>query len=161
MGIAERQCALINILLDLLKQRRNNLHHIRELNNLLLLRIATGNFDGSILEVTWTYGQSHRHTLQFPLGEFESGLLRVAVIELHRQAELTQCFYDLVNLNGDSIAFFRIAEDGNYNDVDRRQFRRQHQAIIVRVSHDQGTHQTGAYTPGSSPNVIEPAIFTG
>ena len=45
------------------------------------------------------------------------------------------------------------------DDLNRGEFRRQHQAVVIRVSHDERSHQTGRNTPGSGPYVFEFALL--
>ena len=61
---------------------------------------------------------------------------------------------DRINLGEDSVKLFLLFEDRHDGHLDRSQMRRQDEAVVVGVGHDERTHESGTYAPRSCPNVL-------
>ena len=79
--------------------------------------------------------------------ELEARLLCVAVVELHTEAGIDKLLFHFFATGEGQILLFVILIDGHDDHLDRGNLRRQHQAVVVGVRHDQGTHQTGGDAP--------------
>src|SRR5690606_6885880 len=93
--------------------------------------------------------------------EFETRLVCIAVIEFYGISLFPERSRDLVNMGCNGAQLLLILKDRHDNHVDRRQRRRQYQAIVIRMRQDEGANQACAYPPGSTPDIIEFAVLAG
>src|SRR5690606_37477786 len=106
-------------------------------------------------------GDSDRHALQFVFRKLESGFVRVAVIEPHCEALSTKVGKERFDPRRDGRKFFLVSEDRHNNHMDRRQFRRKNQAVIVGMREDQPANEAGTDAPRGSPYVFQFSVLAG
>ena len=150
---------LIDILLNIVEQLLHIFLDAIAATCLLLQRIATHHLDGVVLKVTATHHQTHRHTLHFVVSELEARTLVVGIVVLHADAHSTQFVHDSFYLGIDLLQLVFALVDRNDNHLDRSQFRRQHQAVVIRVRHDKRTHQAGRNAPRSGPYILQLVVI--
>src|SRR5690606_17411250 len=159
--VAEIKGAFVYRLLDVVEQRGYRRCRRFEFYNLFLPGIAPGHFDCTIPQVARPDGASDRHALQLVFRKREAGVVRVAVIALHWVALATKVGTDRFDPRRDGRKFFLVSEDRHNNHMDRRQFRRKNQAVIVGMREDQRANEAGTDAPRGSPYVFQFSVLAG
>ena len=155
MFITIIQCFLINIVLNILQQLLYVFFYSIARTGFFFQCITTHHFHGIVLKITATHYQTNRHTFQFVICKLESRTFVVRIVIFHRNAHCFQLIDNAFHLCINLLQHFIILIDRNDNYLDRSQMRRQYQSVIIRVSHNQRTHQAGRYPPRSGPNIIQ------
>ena len=62
---------------------------------------------------------------------------------------------------GDLVTLLEALVDRYDDDLMRSELRRQDKTIVIGVAHDEGTHQTGRYPPGRSPDIFLLSLLVG
>ena len=152
--IAEVQRLLEDTLLDLVQQRYDVLNDTLLRHCALFERIAASDLDRAVCDIAATHCQTHRHALQLILGKLEARTHVVAVVDLDAHALSLQSLGNRTQLLDYVLQLLLALVDRHHNNLNRSQFRRQHQTVIIRVSHNQRTHQTGRNAPRRCPNIL-------
>src|SRR5690606_34278493 len=85
--------------------------------------------------------------------------MRVAVVETYGKtltAEVGQHRFDPCG-NRPQLLF--VSENRHDDHMDRRQFRRKNETVVIGVRQDQRADEAGADTPRSTPDVIQLSVF--
>ena len=106
------------------------------------------------LDIFWPNLQTQRNTLHLILGKFPSGRI-FTVIQFDAEFFL-QTVIKLPRFF--QYAFLVLGYRYNHN-LDRRNFRRKHQAVIVAVHHNDGAYHAGGYAPGGLEGTL-PVSYT-
>ena len=85
--------------------------------------------------------------------------MRVSVVKFHRKAFSSKFDQYFIGLFRNPGQFFFSFIYRNNNHMDRSKFRRQYQTVVIRVGHNQGSHQTGTYTPRCPPDIIQASLL--
>src|SRR2546427_3724695 len=94
--------------------------------------------------------QPHRHTPQFPLVELPPRRVRVTVIQLHPELGAQR----LGKISGRSKDFgFFFPENGDDDDVVRRDLRREGDSTGAPLAHDEAAPEPRGNGPGRRPHV--------
>ena len=158
-GIAVVECLLIDILLNVVEQLLHMLLDAIAAQGFFLQCVTTHHFDGVVLQITATHHQAHWYTLHLIVGELEARTLVVCIVVLHADAHSTQLVHDAFHFGINLLQLLIALIDRNDNYLDRSQFRRQHQTIVVRVRHDERTHQAGRNAPRSGPYILQLVVL--
>ena len=110
--------------------------------------------DRALLEVAGADLEAHRHALALPLEVLGARLHPVALVDLDEEAVVAQVLGDLVRGLEDGRALLVLAVDRHDHHVDGGHARRQHEAVVVRVRHDQGADQARGDAPAGLPDVL-------
>ena len=86
---------------------------------------------------------AQRHALHLPVGKLPAGAV-VAEVTLRAQAGGLQARDELLGLLGHTGL---VRRDGQHDDLDRRDVRRQHETAVVTVGHDQTADDARGHTP--------------
>ena len=141
------QCFLVDVLLNFFQQVLYVFFDAVARTSFFFQCITTHDFHRIVFQVTTTHYQTYRHTLQFIVCELESRTLVISVIVFHRDTHAAKFVNDTFYLGINLLQLFVVLIDRYDNNLNRSQMRRKNQTVVVRVSHDQGTHQTSRYTP--------------
>ena len=142
--IPEFEGSCIDILLNVHKQVLNSLCKAFNRHGYLLKSITTGNFHGTVSKVAGTDCKAYRNSLELPLRKLEARTEGVAVVNLHAVAMSLKFSLEFVHLfEYCSVAFLVLTDDRNDDYLDRSKLRRKYESVVVSMSHDQRTHQTG------------------
>ena len=123
--------------------------------------IPARQFHFSVLEISESKGNTDGHSSQFVMRKFPTRPGMVFGIHFDPYSKGLAFFGDLLACfgeNGDAITPF---VDGDYDHLHRGQNWRQYQAFVVRMRHDQGTHQSGGDPPRGRPNIFPFALGIG
>ena len=148
-----------NILLDFGHQPFDALHEPFLRDGLLFERVPAHQFDRTVLHIARPHRQTHGDALQFVLRELEARAHVIAVIDLHADAFGFELLRNGPEAGTDFGQLVFALVDGHHHHLDRRQFRRQHEAVVVRMGHDERTHQSGRNAPRGRPHIFELALF--
>ena len=154
VGVAEGHRLAVDVLLDFLQKALDAVGDAVEAYLLLLQRVAAHQLHGVVLEVAATHDEAHRHTTQLVVGKLEAGALVVGVVILHGDAHLAELVDDGLHLGRDGVELLLAAVDRDDDHLDRGDMRRQHEAVVVGVGHDEGADEAGAHTPGRGPDIL-------
>ena len=149
----------VDVLLNFGHQALDTLHESLLRNGLFFERVAADEFDRAVFHVTRSHRQTHRNALEFVFGELEARTHVVAVVDLHADAFGLELRGNGLEARADLGQLVVALVDGNHHHLNRRQFRRQHQTVVVRMRHDKRAHQTGRNAPRGSPHVFELALL--
>ena len=120
-----------------------------------LQRVAAADLAGAVFKVAGADCQTHGDTFEFIFVEFPAGLVFGTVVIFHHEAFCLEGTDD----GGDvlvELALLVVAlADGNDGHMDGSQMRRQDEAVVVGVGHDEGAHEAGTDAPGGGPYVFE------
>ena len=152
--VAEAECLLIDVFLNVVEQFRNSFHDAVERNVFLFQRIAAHYLYGVVLQVASAHCQTHGHALEFVVGKLETGAFVVAVVVLHADAELSEPVDDGLQLRRNGCQLLVALEDWHDDNLYRSYLRRQHEPVVVGMCHDERTYETGAYAPRCSPDIL-------
>ena len=98
-------------------------------------------------QIACAHGKAYRNSLELPLGKFETRAEGVAVIDFYTVSESLEPGLDFFEFGNHRIMLFGSAVDRNHHNLYRCESRRQHESVVVSVSHDQSSHKTGADSP--------------
>ena len=140
-------CLLEDVLLNVFQQLLHIVCDAFQGTSLLLKRIAAHELDGAILQVASTQHKAYGHTLQLIVGKLEARTLVIRVIELHADALCLERFHDGSHLFVDEFHLLGLCGDGDDDHLQRSKLRRQHQTIVVGVSHDECTDEACGNAP--------------
>ena len=157
LAVGER--LFIDVFLNLGHQPFDTFHEPLLRNGLLLKRVAAHQLDRAVLQIASAHGQPHGHALEFVLGELESRTHVVPVVDLHADAFVAQLCGNRPEAGADLGELLGGLVDRHHHHLDRGEFRRQDQTVVVRMGHDQRTHQTGRDAPRGRPHVFELALL--
>src|SRR5690606_40188796 len=85
--------------------------------------------------------------------------MRVAVVETYGKyltAEVGQQRFDTC---GTHLQLLIVSGNQHDEHMDRRQFRRKNETVVIGVRQDQRADEAGADTPRSTPDVIQLSVF--
>ena len=153
-GITISLSLLKDILLDILKQLLNVLGDTVDAASLLLQCIAAHYLDSTVLQVASTQNQTYGNTLQLVVGKLKARTLVVGIVKLHGDTLSAQSLDDRCHLLVNLLHLLRLGSDRNNYHLDRSQTWRQYQSVIIAVSHDECTNQSGRNTPRCSPYIL-------
>ena len=153
------QCFLEDIILNIVEKCLNVFFNAFDSHCRFFEGVTTHNFDSAVFEVASTQNEAYGHTLQFVIGKLEARTLVVGIVIFHTDTHRTKFFYDRTNAIVDGVELFLTLINRNNNHLNRGQLRRQHETIVIGVSHNQSTHQACRYAPRCSPNIFEFVIF--
>ncbi len=112
--------------------------------------------DLALGEVARTDFHAHRHALQFPLVELPARRHVVAIVELDAQTGGSQ----LVRNRLRALQNASLVRGNRHNDdLNRSDFRRELDAALVAVGHDDGANQTGADAPAGFMRILLRAVL--
>ena len=130
-------------LLHVLEQRGDARLELIERDGDLLAVVAADGDAVTGLDVLRTDLDAQRHALHLPVGELPAGAV-VAEVALRAQAGGLQTRDKLLGLLGHAGL---VRRDGQHDDLDRRDVRRQHETAVVTVGHDQTADDARGHTP--------------
>ena len=145
LGLVEQ--ALLHIVQQLGDAR---LELIERDDNLLAVVAA----DGDALALFHVLGadlDAQRHALHLPVGKLPAGAV-VAEVALAADARGLETADELLGLLGDAGL---VRRDGQHDDLDRRDFGRQHKAAVVAVGHDETADDARGHAPRGLKRVGE------
>ena len=141
LAVVER--LLVDALLDIVEQLCYIFLDALARDGLFLQGVAAHHLHGVVLEVAATHHEAYGYTLELVVGELESGALVVGIVVLHADAHGAELRGDALDLGVDGCELLGVLVDGHDNHLYGGELRRKHEAVVVRVSHDERTHQTG------------------
>ena len=112
-----------------------------------LHRVATGDLGLVILHILRSDCHTHGHTLELVLIELPAGTLGIIVVELHGNSEGFQFLNKRIYLSSNLFALFIGLVNRDNDHLDRSQNRRQNQSVVIGVSHDERTDESGGNAP--------------
>ena len=125
---------------------------------LLLERVTTHEFDRAVFEIAASHGQTHGHTLQFVVREFEARTLVVGVVVFHAQTLRLEALGEFAE-HGVEFLLFAVFENRHDHHLDRCHVGREHQTVVVAVAHDERTHQARRHAPRRGPSILFLVVF--
>ena len=147
-------CLLVDVLLNILEQVLDVVDNAFICNIFLGESIAAGNFPSVVFVVVRTNGETNRNSLHFPFGKLESRALSVAVVVLVAYACSLKLSAKFVYTFRNHIELLISLVNRNDNYLNWSQMRRQYKSVVVGVSHNERTHQTGRNAPRSCPYIF-------
>ena len=156
MGVTERLGALVHGGLHLLEDLRHAHGEVFDGDHFLAAVIAAHHHGGAGLDVLRAQLHTHRDAAHLLLGEFPAGGLigRVDLRPEHGGQRLAH-FLGLLE------HAFLVLRDRDDHHLRGRDVRRQDQAGIIAVHHDDGADDTGGQAPGGLVDVLELVILIG
>ena len=141
--IPEFEGSGVNVVLNVHEQVFNALCKSFHRCGYLFEGVTAGNLHCPVCKVTGSHCKAYRNALELPFCKLETRAEGVAVINLDAVAVSLKFCLELVHLfeNG-FVILFVLADNRDYNYLDRSEFRRQNQSVVISVSHNQRTHQT-------------------
>ncbi len=94
------------------------------------------------------------HSAHLPVVEFPAGTLAFALVESHANVDLDQFRLQFARGVEDGSLFFVGLEDRDDDDLIGSKLRRQDQALIVAVDHDDGPNDARGEPPRSRPAML-------
>ena len=144
VGVAEIQSLCINIVLNVLQKVLDSFSETLYRNGNLLKGVAAGKFHGACSQIARSHGKTYRNSLEFPFSELESRTQSVPVINLDRVSVRLKFLFQLSHLLENRLVALGILADNRHNhNLNRSKFRRKNKTVVISVSHNEGTHQTG------------------
>src|SRR5262249_25465005 len=155
MFLAESERLLEQVALDIDEKLSDPVsqhgHRHRDLVS-LVWRIAADSDDLGILDVLRPYFDPERNATQLPFGELPARSF-VSFVQRHAYSGIPQYAFDLFGFWQHSLAPV-VAPDRNDDHLVRRHPRRQHQATIIPMHHDDGADQPCRDAPRRAPHVL-------
>ena len=158
-GVAVVQRLLVNVLLDVFQQVLDILLDAVARAGFLLQRVAAHHLDGVVLQVTATHDETYGHTLHLVVRKLEARTLVVGIVIFHADAQLFEAADDAGHLFVNLVQLLLALVDGHDDHLDGSEVGREHQAVVVGVGHDEGTHQAGGYAPGGGPYIFQLVVL--
>ena len=144
---AEVGSLLEEVLLDLLHEVGHVVGDAFDGEVLFFEGVSAAYLAGAVLQVARADGEAHGDALELVFVELPAGFVLGTVVVFHHQA----FGFEGLDDGGDvlvELALLLVAlADGYDGHVDGSQVRRQDEAVVIAVGHDEGAHQTGADTP--------------
>ena len=148
-------------MLDFVHQRCHAVDQPLLRYDLLFERVAAHQFDRAVFQIARAERQPHRHAFEFVFGELEARTDIIARVDLDAQSACAEFGGDRVELGDDRLHLLLALVDRDEHRLDRRERRRQHQPVVVRMGHDERSHQAGRDAPRRGPHVFELALLVG
>ena len=154
---AERHRPRQHAVLNLLQQCRRPAHKLIARHRRLVLGapVAARHEDGTLFDITRTNFNAHWNTLLHPLPHLVT-TAQVTRVDLHFNATPSKLLR--AKFSSKRLAILQhlrsrlgLVQHRQNHNVRRRQARRNHEAVIVGVRHDQRTNQTRAHAPTGCP----------
>ena len=144
VGVAEVQRLYVNVVLNVLQKVLDSFSEALYRNGNLLKSVAAGKFHGACSQIASSHGKTYRNSLEFPFSKLESRTQSVPVITLDCVSVSLKFLFQLSHLlENRLVALGILADNRNYNNLNRSKFRRKNKTVVISVSHNQRTHQTG------------------
>ena len=147
MSIAIVLSLLEDILLDILKQLLNVFCDTLDWASFLFQSIAAHYLDCSVLQIASTQYQTYRNTLQLVVGKLKSRTFVISIVKLNADTLGVKSLDDRSNLLINLLELLGLVGNRNNNYLDRSQTWRQNKSVVVRVSHNECTNQSGRNAP--------------
>ena len=141
--ITECESLLIDVFLNVIQQFGNMLRNAFTGYGSLLSGVPACNFKCAFSKVTRPHCYTHRHSLELPFGELEARTESVPVVNLHADVCLFEFSLDFIHLRDYGLVVLVSFVNRHHNHLDRSQGRRQHESVVIAVSHYERTHKTG------------------
>ncbi len=93
---------------------------------------------GAFLNVTLADGESYRNALNLIVGELESWTLIVGIVIFHTDATAAELVDNRLNLGGNFLETFLILIYGHNHYLNGSQSWREHESVVIAVSHYEG-----------------------
>ena len=110
-------------------------------------RVTASDLYSAVLEVTTTEGQAYGYPLELVFGELPPGLLVVCVVVAHTDAALLQLGDEGLYVAADLVTLLERLVDGDDDDLMRGERWGEDQTVVIGVTHNECTHQTGRDAP--------------
>src|SRR2546425_6201404 len=159
MLLAELQRALKKRLLNRLEHTGNSLGETRLRHGSLLAVIPASQNDLILLQVLRPDFDSKWHAALFPVVELPSRTVLFPCVDF--EADSSRCEWRRKVIDGlhDAIAFFGLPENRHDGNLSCRQPRRDNDAVVITVCHDEGADHARRQTPARGVNVFASSRF--
>ena len=147
VSITEVLSLLEDVVLNLVEEVLDTLNNAVKAYTLLLQGVTTHHLDSVVLQVTTTHSETYWHTLQLVVSKLKARTLVVGIVILNSDSQRTELINHWLQLVGERLQLFLTLEDWYDNHLNRRNLWRKNESVIVRVSHDECTNQSGTNTP--------------
>ena len=102
---------------------------------------------------------AQRDSPHLPVIEFPAGALTFAFIESHTDVGFYQLGLQFARSVEDGHLLFVRLEDGDNHNLTRRKLRREDEALIVAVDHDNGPNDACGEPPRCRPAMLQLAVL--
>ena len=153
LAVAER--LVEQRLLDVVQQRLDSAGKVLELHDRLFAGVAAHEHALALLDVARADLEAQRHALHLVLGELPAGAV-LGQVDLRADARGLDRLEQLLGLFGHARLVARHWDD---HQLDGRDARRQDEALVVAVGHDDRADQAGGHAPRGLLHVLQGVVL--